>query len=97
MKNMYKEEIYSEDLDINFNGYPLENVDLDELRDFILHNRCRRFPKNRRYVLKVIVEEVEAEAEEKFYVNEFWTCMKCGHLNNTVLCTKCGHIRGETK
>ena len=89
---MYKEEIYSEDLDINFNGYPLENVDLDELQDFILGNRCGRFPKNRRYILKLIVEEAESEED-----SVVWSCLKCGHLNNTVLCTKCGHIRGETK
>ena len=54
-----KEVIYSEDLGINYNGYPLEGINTVAILDTLSENECRRFYKNKRYVLEIVVKEVE--------------------------------------
>ena len=49
------------DLGINFSGYPLEDMDhliAEEIQNMLLENNCRRFPKNRNYKLKLVIEEI---------------------------------------
>lgn len=56
---LIKEVIYSEDLGINYSGYPLEGVNTVGILDALSENECRRFHKNKHYVLEITVKEVE--------------------------------------
>lgn len=59
-EGLEKIQLYELDLGTNFSGYPLENMDhcvADEVQEIILENNCMRFTKNKKYKLKIIMEE----------------------------------------
>lgn len=61
IKDKFSLELWQHDLGINFNGYPLEDMDqliTEEIQNMLLENNCRRFPKNRNYKLKLVIEEI---------------------------------------
>lgn len=59
--NMSVKDVLMEyDLETNFNGYPLEDLDrivADQVQKILLENSCKRYSKNKKYKLKLIVEE----------------------------------------
>lgn len=60
-KDKFSLELWQYDLGINFSGYPLEDMDhliAEEIQNRLLENNCRRFPKNRNYKLKLVIEEM---------------------------------------
>lgn len=60
-KDKFSLELWQYDLGINFSGYPLEDMDqliTEEIQNVVLENNCRRFPKNRNYKLKLVIEEI---------------------------------------
>lgn len=60
-KDKFSLELWQYDLGINFSGYPLEDMDqliAEEIQNVVLENNCRRFPKNRNYKLKLVIEEI---------------------------------------
>lgn len=61
--NIIKEDnkqfvLYSQDLGINYNGYPLENIDLDEIRNILVEKETERYHKNKHYILEIVLKEV---------------------------------------
>ena len=49
-----------EDLGVNFNGHPLEMLSYifsDRIEKYIQENELAKFPKNKRYILKLSIEE----------------------------------------
>ena len=59
-KDKFSLELWQYDLGINFSGY-LEDMDqliAEEIQNILLENNCRRFPKNRNYKLKLVIEEI---------------------------------------
>ncbi len=57
--NPSKLVIYTEDLGINFGGYPLEKIDTVAILDALADNELVRMHKNKHYVLEITVKEVE--------------------------------------
>lgn len=60
-KDKFSLELWQYDLGINFSGYPLEDMDhliAEEIQNMLSENNCRRFPKNRNYKLKLVIEEI---------------------------------------
>ena len=59
-EGLEKIQLWELDLGTNFSGYPLENMDYcvaDEVQEVILENNCTRFTKNKKFKLKMIMEE----------------------------------------
>lgn len=57
---LYQKDLLIEDLGVNFNGYPLEMLSYiysDKVERYIQENELARFPKNKRYILKLSIEE----------------------------------------
>ena len=66
MGDVKKHVILEQDLGVNFNGYPLEAVDIQDIESFIDENLCMRFVKNKIYKLQlVIVEDCYVQEEPK--------------------------------
>lgn len=60
VEDLEKIQLWELDLGTNFSGYPLENMDYcvaDEVQEVILENNCTRFTKNKKFKLKMIMEE----------------------------------------
>ena len=61
-QELYKKDLLIEDLGVNFNGYPLERLSYifpDKIEKYIQENELARFPKNKRYILKLSIEEYQ--------------------------------------
>jgi len=67
------EDLITIDLGINFNGYPLEGQDADEMVNYLSENQCKRFHKNKRYKLVMRIEEVSNEEEVKDNSSDYFS------------------------
>ena len=69
-EGLEKIQLYELDLGTNFSGYPLENMGhgvADEVQEIILENNYMRFTKNKKYKLKIIMEEYKWNCK-KYYI-----------------------------
>lgn len=57
-------KIYGEDLGVNYSGYPVEAISIDEIGEAIDQLSCKKFYKNLRYRVELHVFAVEENYRE---------------------------------